>query len=65
MAIQIGSKALIPNPAPLREAADKDYQLTVLSDGCADADNEVHNILLSKVFPRQAEVISVSDWVNI
>src|SRR5579871_263304 len=26
----------------LREAADKDYQLTVLSDACADRDPEVH-----------------------
>jgi len=25
----------------LREAADRDYELTVLADGCADADQEV------------------------
>src|ERR1035438_2576939 len=30
----------------LREAADKDYQLTVLSDLCADPDAEVHSVLL-------------------
>src|SRR5581483_3077415 len=29
----------------LREAADKDYKITVLSDGCADADKEVHAVL--------------------
>jgi len=46
----------------LREAADKDYQLTVLADCCADADEEVHRILLSKVFPRQAEVVQSSTW---
>jgi len=28
-----------------REAADKDYKLTMLSDGCADADAEVHRVL--------------------
>jgi nicotinamidase-related amidase len=46
----------------LREAADKDYQLTVLSDCCVDADEEVHRVLLSKIFPRQADVISSESW---
>jgi len=46
----------------LREAADKDYRLTVLSDCCADGDEEVHRVLLSKVFPRQAEVITGEQW---
>ena len=41
----------------LREAADKDYQLTVLADCCVDNDEEVQRVLLSKVFPQQAEVI--------
>jgi nicotinamidase-related amidase len=46
----------------LREAADKDYELTVLSDGCVDSDEEVQQLLLSKVFPRQAEVVPVEVW---
>lgn len=46
----------------LRAAADMDYELTVLSDGCADGDPEVHRVLLEKVFPRQAEVITVAEW---
>jgi nicotinamidase-related amidase len=46
----------------LRQAADLDYQLTVLADGCLDADPEVHQTLLGKVFPRQAEVITIADW---
>jgi nicotinamidase-related amidase len=46
----------------LREAADKDYQLTVLSDCCADMDEEVHRVLLTKVFPRQAEVKDSAEW---
>ena len=48
----------------LREAADKDYQLTVLADCCFDGDEEVHRVLLSKVFPRQAEVLQSSEWVT-
>jgi len=45
-----------------REAADKDYRITILSDGCADGDEEVHRVLTTKVFPRQAEVITVDEW---
>lgn len=47
----------------LREAADKDYQLTVLADGCVDADEEVQRVLLTKIFPRQAEVASIAAWM--
>jgi len=48
----------------VREASDKDYRLTVLSDGCADLDPEVHSVLMGKVFPRQAEVLTVMQWVD-
>jgi nicotinamidase-related amidase len=48
----------------LREAADKDFQLTVLSDCCADMDAEVHQILVGKVFPRQAEVMTAQEWAG-
>jgi nicotinamidase-related amidase len=46
----------------LREAFDKDYQLTVLSDGCADIDEETHQFLTGKLFPKQATVITIDDW---
>ncbi len=46
----------------LRQAADLDYRLVVLSDGCLDADPEVHRVLTEKVFPRQAEVRAIADW---
>src|ERR1051326_3098026 len=46
----------------LREAADKDYRLTILSDGCVDGDEEVQRVLLSKVFPRQADVVTIEAW---
>lgn len=47
----------------LREAADKDYSLKVLSDACLDADPEVHRVLTEKVFPRQAEVLAAEAWI--
>jgi nicotinamidase-related amidase len=46
----------------LREAADKDYRITVLSDCCTDGDIEVHNVLINKVFPRQAAVFTLDEW---
>lgn len=48
----------------LREAADRDYELTVLSDCCADGDDEVHRVLLEKVFPRQAAVTDAATWAQ-
>lgn len=47
----------------LRQAADLDFGLTVLADGCLDADPEVHRVLMEKVFPHQADVTTVADWV--
>jgi nicotinamidase-related amidase len=46
----------------LRQAADFDYTLTVLADACLDADPEVHRVLTEKVFPQQADVVTVADW---
>lgn len=46
----------------VREAADRDLRLVVLADGCADGDEEVHRVLLGKVFPRQATVTTIGEW---
>lgn len=48
----------------LREAADKDFRLTVLADCCGDADEEVHRVLTAKIFSRQADVLTATDWIN-
>lgn len=45
-----------------RAAIDLDYRVTVLSDGCADPDLEVHQVLLNKVFPAQGDVATIDDW---
>ena len=42
----------------LRDAADRDYRLFVLADVCADPAPDVHAMLVEKVFPRQADVLS-------
>jgi nicotinamidase-related amidase len=47
----------------LRQAADLDYRLVVLSDACGDRDEEVHRVLTEKVFPRQATVTTTDEWI--
>jgi nicotinamidase-related amidase len=49
----------------VREAADKDYRITVLADCCADGDEEVHRVLTAKVFPRQADVLNIDEWTKL
>ena len=48
----------------LRQAADLDFGLTVLSDLCADNDPETHRVLMDKVFPRQAAVMTAAEWIE-
>ena len=45
----------------VRDGADRDYALYVLSDATADRDASVHDCLMEEVFPRQAEVITVAE----
>ncbi len=47
----------------VRLAADLDYNLVVVEDGCADWDPEVHQLLMEKVFPRQGTVVSSEEMV--
>ncbi len=46
------------------DATDRDFQLTVLSDGVADPDPEIHDTLLRKYFPKRAAVVSIEQWVS-
>jgi nicotinamidase-related amidase len=48
----------------LRDAADHDYRLLVISDCCADMDAETHRVLTEKVFPRQADVITLDQFLR-
>jgi nicotinamidase-related amidase len=49
----------------VRWAADLDYKMIVVSDCCADAEEDVHRILMEKVFPRQATVITAQEFVKL
>ncbi|WP_110928861.1 cysteine hydrolase family protein [Bacillus massiliglaciei] len=48
----------------VRAAADMDFQIKVLADACFDRDADVHRVLLEKVFPRQADVLTVNHWIE-
>ncbi|MWA05730.1 isochorismatase family protein [Actinomadura sp. LD22] len=48
----------------LTQAADLDFRLTVLADGCFDSDPEVHRVLTEKVFTRHADVVTVDAWTK-
>lgn len=49
----------------VRDAADRDYRLCVLADGSADPDPQVHDFLAHKIFPRQADVISIAQLSDL
>lgn len=46
----------------VRWASDMDYRLVVVSDACADPDKEVHRVLVQKVFPAQATVLTTREF---
>ncbi|KAJ5343942.1 hypothetical protein MYU51_002113 [Penicillium brevicompactum] len=48
----------------VRQAMDMDYRVTVLEDCCMDRDEEVHRVLMEKIFAKKAQVISASTWVE-
>ncbi|UNO43521.1 cysteine hydrolase [Streptomyces sp. MST-110588] len=48
----------------LCRANDLDFGLTVLSDACLDIDPEVHRVLIERLFPQWADVLTVDDWVK-
>jgi nicotinamidase-related amidase len=49
----------------VRDAADRDYQVLVLADGCADPQPGVHDFLTEKIFPRQAHVITSAELKDV
>ncbi|CAG7964741.1 unnamed protein product [Penicillium olsonii] len=48
----------------VRQAMDLDYRITILEDCCMDRDEEVHRVLMEKVFARKAEIVSGEEWAN-
>jgi nicotinamidase-related amidase len=49
----------------VRDAHDRDYRLYVLADATADPLPDVHEALIEKILPRQAEVIEVAELAGL
>jgi nicotinamidase-related amidase len=47
----------------VRYASDADFSIVVAEDGCGDNDDEVHRVLMTKVFARQGQVVKCSDII--
>ena len=49
--------------ATVYDASDRGYRVTVLRDGCADADPAMQDFFMDAVFPsRGIEVVPCADW---
>jgi nicotinamidase-related amidase len=46
------------------QAADLDYRVVIVKDCCVDLDAEVHACLIEKILPRQALLISSSEFLG-
>ena len=47
----------------LIDATDRDFAVTVLRDGCADPEPDIHDFMLDRVFPgRGASVLDSQEW---
>ena len=45
----------------MRDASDRDYRVLVLADATADPEPDVHAFLTERIFPRQADVVTVAE----
>ena len=49
----------------VRQAADMDYGITVISDCCADTDEETQQVLMQKIFPQQTTVLTSQEFISL
>jgi nicotinamidase-related amidase len=49
----------------VRDASDRDYGVLVLADATADREPDVHAFLTERIFPRQADVITVAELARV
>jgi nicotinamidase-related amidase len=47
------------------EASDADFRIAVIKDCCADLDADLHEALLTKLFPSRATVLSAADFIQL
>lgn len=49
----------------VRQAADMDYDITVISDCCGDTDEETHQVLMQKIFSQQTTVVTAQEFISL
>jgi nicotinamidase-related amidase len=49
----------------VRDASDRDYRVLVLADATADPEPEVHEFLIERILPRQADVITTAQLEDL
>jgi len=49
----------------LVDAADRDYKIFVIKDCCADQDQELHNALIDRYFPKRGMVIMAEEFTSL
>ena len=47
----------------LLEASDADYNIAVIADCCADLDLPLHDALITRLFPKRAEVVTADQFI--
>lgn len=47
------------------QAADLDYDVTVLSDACVDPNPQLHDALVTGIFARRGGVATVEEWAEV
>lgn len=48
----------------VRAAADLDYRMHVIADCCADREADVHEFLITRIFPRMAPAITATEFIS-
>lgn len=49
----------------MRDASDRDYRVLVIADATADREFDVHQFLIERIFPRQADVITTAQLEDL
>ena len=47
-----------------RYAADSDYRIFIVEDCCSDQDIEVHDFLMTRILPRQADIVQSEEVIK-
>ena len=48
----------------VRWGHDVGYKLFVVSDACSDLDQELHRVLMEKLYPRQATILTAQTFLK-